>query len=54
MIVPDAVMPTTVDVDLRALGEPVMVAINAVSGFPAISHGRRTTSADVADALDDE
>jgi hypothetical protein len=39
---------------LAALGEPVLVATDPQSGFPTISLGRRVTSADVADALDDE
>ncbi len=39
---------------LAALDEPVVVATDPVSGFPAITLGRRVTSADVADALDDE
>lgn len=45
-----------VDLTLRglaALDEPVTVAVDPVSGFPAITLGRRTTAADVADALDD-
>jgi hypothetical protein len=39
---------------LAALGEPINVATDPRSGFPVISLGRRVTSADVADALDDE
>lgn len=39
---------------LAALGEPVTVSIDPISGFPAVTLGRRITSADVADALDDE
>lgn len=39
---------------LAALGEPVHVATDPQSGFPVISLGRRVTSAQVADALDDE
>lgn len=39
---------------LATLDEPIEVAIDRVSGFPAITLGRRITSKDVADALDDE
>jgi len=39
---------------LATLGEPVKVATDPTSGFPVISLGRSVTSADVADALDDE
>jgi predicted transcriptional regulator len=39
---------------LAALGEPVTVSTDPVSGFPAVTLGRRITSADVADALDNE
>jgi hypothetical protein len=39
---------------LAALGEPVTLATDPTSGFPVISLGRSVTSADVADALDDE
>lgn len=39
---------------LAALGEPVTVATDPQTGFPVITLGRRVTSADVADALDDE
>jgi hypothetical protein len=39
---------------LAALGEPIQVATDPQSGFPVISLGRRVTSVDVADALDDE
>ena len=39
---------------LATLGEPVMVAVDPTSGFPVISIGRSISSADVAEALDDE
>jgi predicted transcriptional regulator len=39
---------------LAALGEPLEVATDPTSGFPVITLGRRITSAEVADALDDE
>jgi hypothetical protein len=39
---------------LAALGEPVMVSTDPISGFPTISLGHRVTAADVADALDGE
>jgi predicted transcriptional regulator len=39
---------------LAALGEPLEVTTDPTSGFPVISLGRRITSAEVADALDDE
>lgn len=38
---------------LAALGDPVNVSVDPVSGLPAISVGRPVTSADVADMLDD-
>lgn len=39
---------------LAALGEPVELSVDPTSGLPAITLGRRVTSTDVADALDDE
>jgi predicted transcriptional regulator len=39
---------------LAALGEPLEVATDPTSGFPVITLGRRITSAEVADALNDE
>jgi hypothetical protein len=39
---------------LAALGEPVVVAADPLSGLPVISLGRAVTVAEVADALDDE
>jgi predicted transcriptional regulator len=39
---------------LAALGEPVEVATDPVSGLPVISLGRPVTAAEVAAALDDE
>jgi len=39
---------------LAALGEPLEVTTDPVSRYPVISLGRRITSAEVADALDDE
>jgi hypothetical protein len=39
---------------LAALGEPLEVTTDPTSGFPVITLGRRITSAEVADALDDE
>jgi len=39
---------------LAALGEPLEVTTDPASRYPVISLGRRITSAEVADALDDE
>jgi hypothetical protein len=39
---------------LATLGEPVQLTTSPVTGFPVISLGRKVTSAEVADALDDE
>jgi hypothetical protein len=39
---------------LSRLDEPLVVRTDSRSGFPVISIGRRITSDDVADALDDE
>ena len=39
---------------LAALGDPVKVSTDPVSGFPVITLGVPITSEDVADALDDE
>jgi predicted transcriptional regulator len=39
---------------LATLGEPVEVSVDPVSGLPAVTLGRRVTSGDVADALDEE
>jgi len=39
---------------LAALGEPLEVTTDPTSGFPVITLGRRITSAEVADALNDE
>jgi hypothetical protein len=39
---------------LATLGEPLAVTTDPTSGFPIITLGRRITSAEVADALDDE
>jgi uncharacterized protein (DUF433 family) len=39
---------------LSRLDEPLVVKTDPRSGFPVISIGRRITSEDVADALDDE
>lgn len=39
---------------LAALGEPVEVATDPVSGLPVISLGRLVSAAEVADVLDDE
>ena len=39
---------------LAGLGEPVEISTDHVSGLPVISIGRTITSAEVADALDDE
>jgi len=39
---------------LAALGEPLEITTDPTSGFPVIALGRRITSAEVADALDDE
>ena len=39
---------------LASLDEPMVVSRDEKTGWPVISVGRRITSADVADALDDE
>jgi predicted transcriptional regulator len=39
---------------LAALGEPVELATDPVSGLPVISLGRPVTAAEVATTLDDE
>lgn len=39
---------------LAALGEPVEIATDPVSGLPVIRIGRAVTADDVAAALDDE
>ena len=39
---------------LAQLDVPLSISIDGRSGFPVVSIGRRTTSADVAEALDDE
>ncbi len=39
---------------LGQLDEPLIVAVNPISGFPVITLGRAITSADVAEALDEE
>jgi hypothetical protein len=39
---------------LSQLDEPMVVTTDPRSGFPVVSIGRRITSQDVADALDDE
>lgn len=39
---------------LATLGEPLDVSIDPATGFPLVTLGRRVTSAEVADALDDE
>jgi len=39
---------------LATFGEPLAVTTDPTSGFPVITLGRRITSAEVADALDDE
>jgi hypothetical protein len=39
---------------LAALGEPLELTTDPTSGFPVITLGRRITSAEVADALNDE
>lgn len=39
---------------LSQIDEPVVVRMDAVSGFPVISVGRRVTSEDVCALLDDE
>ncbi len=39
---------------LASLGEPARVTTDPVSGLPSVTIGRRITSDDVADALDDE
>ena len=40
--------------DLAALGEPVEVSTDPVSGLPVISLGRPVSAAEIAAALDDE
>lgn len=39
---------------LASLGEPATISSDPVSGLPALTLGRRVTSDDVAEALDDE
>jgi len=39
---------------LATIGEPLELTVDPTSGFPVVTLGRRITSADVADALDDE
>jgi hypothetical protein len=39
---------------LAQLDEPLRISIDARTGFPVVSVGRRVTAADVAEALDDE
>lgn len=39
---------------LAALGEPATISRDPVSGLPVMSIGRRLTSDDVADLLDEE
>lgn len=39
---------------LAALGESLEITTDPTSGFPLITLGRRITTAEVADALDDE
>jgi hypothetical protein len=39
---------------LQQLDEPVTLSVDERSGFPVLTLGRRVTSEDVADALDDE
>jgi hypothetical protein len=39
---------------LATLGEPLELTTDPMSGFPVITLWRRITSAEVADALDDE
>lgn len=39
---------------LATLGDALELTIEPTSGFPVITLGRRITSAEVADALDDE
>ena len=39
---------------LSQLDEPVVVRSDAATGFPVLSVGRRVTSEDVADILDEE
>jgi hypothetical protein len=39
---------------LATLGEPLALSTDPTSGFPVITLGRQVTSAEVADALEDE
>ncbi|MFN8129225.1 MAG: hypothetical protein U0R28_10540 [Candidatus Nanopelagicales bacterium] len=39
---------------LASLGEPATVSTDPTTGFPVLTLGRPVTSADVAEALDDE
>jgi hypothetical protein len=39
---------------LQQLDEPVALGVDERSGFPVLKLGRRVTSGDVAEALDDE
>lgn len=48
---------TLAELAARGLGqleEPVVVRTDSASGFPVLSVGRRVTSDDVAEALDEE
>lgn len=48
---------TLAELTARGLGqleEPVVIRTDVASGFPVLSVGRRVTSDDVADALDEE
>ncbi|NNG37273.1 hypothetical protein [Nakamurella aerolata] len=39
---------------LEQLDEPLSISTDPTSGFPVVSMGRRITSSEVAEALDDE
>lgn len=39
---------------LATLGEPLEIVIGETTGLPTVTLGRRVTSAEVAEALDDE
>jgi hypothetical protein len=39
---------------LSTLGEPLEVVTDPTSGFPVVTLGRRVSSAEVADVLDDD
>jgi hypothetical protein len=49
-----SVIAELVTYGLSRLDEPLVIRTDPRSGFPVVSLGRRVTSQDVADAMDDE